>query len=225
MEALTYAPVYERLGKLKLDRVAAVLDDVAEDAAKGEAPYVGFLDKLLEEEVTTRLARTVEMRTKLARFAFIKALDRSDFTFQPSIDERLVRELVTFVSSLTRRMCCSWACRALVRRTAPSPWDWPPSSRASTSTCALRASSRTFCRNRCRPAWSPSASPDSSSSMRWATSPSAIPPPTSCSNWWDAATNAAPSSAPPPRATAIGATSSATRSWRRRSRTAFSTTR
>lgn len=33
MEALTYARVHEHLGKLKLDRVAAVLDRVAEDAA------------------------------------------------------------------------------------------------------------------------------------------------------------------------------------------------
>jgi DNA replication protein DnaC len=95
MEALTYARVHEHLGKLKLDRVAAVLDRVAEDAAKREVPYVEFLDKLLEEEVATRLARTVEMRTKLARFPFIKTLDSFDFSFQPSIDERLVRELAT----------------------------------------------------------------------------------------------------------------------------------
>jgi DNA replication protein DnaC len=95
MEALTYARVHEHLGKLKLDRVAAVLDRVAEDAAKQEVPYVEFLDKLLEEEVAIRLARTVEMRTKLARFPFIKTLDQFDFGFQPSIDERLVRELAT----------------------------------------------------------------------------------------------------------------------------------
>lgn len=34
MEALTYARVHEHLGKLKLDRMAAILDRVAEDAAK-----------------------------------------------------------------------------------------------------------------------------------------------------------------------------------------------
>lgn len=33
MEALTYARGHEHLGKLKLDRVAAVLNRVAEDAA------------------------------------------------------------------------------------------------------------------------------------------------------------------------------------------------
>jgi DNA replication protein DnaC len=35
------------------------------------------------------------MRTELARFPFIKTLDQFDFGFQPSIDERLVRELAT----------------------------------------------------------------------------------------------------------------------------------
>ena len=95
MEALVYARVQEQLAKLKLDRVAAVLDRVAEEAATQETPYVAFLDRLLEEEVAARLARTVAMRTKLARFPFVKTLDQFDFAFQPSLDERLVRELAT----------------------------------------------------------------------------------------------------------------------------------
>ena len=81
MEALTYARVQEHLSKLKLERVAAVLDHLAEDAAKQEMPYIDFLDCLLEEEVAIRLTRTVEMRTKLARFPFIKTLDQFDFSF------------------------------------------------------------------------------------------------------------------------------------------------
>jgi len=95
MEALSYARVHEHLGKLKLARVAAVLDRVAEEAVRQELPYTEFLNRLLEEEVSIRLARTVEMRTKLARFPFIKSLDQFDFSFQPSLDERLVRDLAT----------------------------------------------------------------------------------------------------------------------------------
>ena len=95
MEALVYARVQEQLAKLKLDRMAAVLDRLAADAAKEEWPYVSFLDRLLEEEVATRLARSVEMRTKLARFPFLKTLDQFDFAYQPSVDERLVRELAS----------------------------------------------------------------------------------------------------------------------------------
>jgi len=95
MEALTYARVQEHLEKLKLIKVAAVLDRVAGEAAQEALPYTEFLSRLLEEEVAVRLSRTVEMRTKLARFPFIKTLDTFDFSFQPSLDERLVRELAT----------------------------------------------------------------------------------------------------------------------------------
>jgi DNA replication protein DnaC len=87
--------VQEQLAKLKLDRMAAVLDQLAETAAQEEWPYVAFLDRLLEEEVATRLARAVEMRTKLARFPFLKTVDQFDFSFQPSIDERRLRDLAS----------------------------------------------------------------------------------------------------------------------------------
>ena len=95
MEALVYARVQEQLAKLKLDRIAAVLDRVAEEAATQDTAYIAFLERLLDEEVATRLARTVAMRTKLARFPFVKTLDQFDFAFQPSLDQRLVRELAT----------------------------------------------------------------------------------------------------------------------------------
>ena len=95
MDALTTARVHEHLGRLKLDRIAAVVDHLAEEAAREQLAYTTFLERLLEEEVAIRLARTVEMRTKLARFPFLKTLDQFDFGFQPSVDERLVRELAT----------------------------------------------------------------------------------------------------------------------------------
>lgn len=95
MDALTYARVHDHLAKLKLERMAAVLDRLAADAAQEEWPYVTFLDRLLDEEVATRLARSVEMRTKMARFPFLKTLDQFDFSFQPAIDERQVRDLAT----------------------------------------------------------------------------------------------------------------------------------
>src|SRR6185437_3059938 len=100
-DALTYAHVQEQLAKLKLERSAAVLDRLAEQAAAEDWPYLRFLDQVLEEETATRLARAVEMRTKLARFPFLKTLDQFDFAFQPSIDERQLRDLATlrFVAS------------------------------------------------------------------------------------------------------------------------------
>ncbi len=94
-DALTYARVQDQLAKLKLDRMSAVLDRLAELAAAEDWPYLTFLDRLLDEETATRLARAVEMRTKLARFPFLKTLDQFDFAFQPAIDERQLRDLAS----------------------------------------------------------------------------------------------------------------------------------
>ena len=95
MEALCYAQVQAHLEKLGLTRMATSLDRVAAEAAETSQSYVAFLAHLLEEEVAARLERTVVMRTKLARFPLLKTLDQFDFAFQPSIDERQVRELAT----------------------------------------------------------------------------------------------------------------------------------
>jgi len=225
MEALTYARVHEHLGKLKLDRVAAVLDRVAEDAAKQEVPYVEFLDKLLEEEVAIRLARTVEMRTKLARFPFIKTMDQFDFSFQPSIDERLVSELATlrFIANAEN----------VVFLGPPGVGKTHLAIALGLAAIAqgqhvhfLSAGELTHLLPEQMPArLAALCKPKLLIIDEMGYLPFDRPPQTSCSNWWDAATSAAPSSSPPTRPTASGATSSATRSWRRRSWTASCTTR
>lgn len=43
MEAITTARVHEHLGRLKLDRVAAVLDHLAEEAAREQLAYTTSL--------------------------------------------------------------------------------------------------------------------------------------------------------------------------------------
>jgi DNA replication protein DnaC len=69
------------------------LDALAEQAAKDNWTYLDFLDHLLESELSARYEHDVIMKTKLAHFPFIKTLDQFDFAFQPSINERQVREL------------------------------------------------------------------------------------------------------------------------------------
>jgi DNA replication protein DnaC len=95
MSETTYARVQSHLQRLKLPRMAECLDGVAEEAAKKEWTYLDFLDTLLEAEVSARYERDVAMKTKLAHFPLIKTLDQFDFVFQPSINERQVRELAT----------------------------------------------------------------------------------------------------------------------------------
>jgi DNA replication protein DnaC len=95
MTDLAYNRVQNHLERLKLPSMAERLDGVAEQAVHESWTYVDFLDHLLETEVSARYERDVAMKIKLAHFPFLKTLDAFDFAFQPSIDERQVRELAT----------------------------------------------------------------------------------------------------------------------------------
>ena len=95
MTDLTYSRVQCYLERLKLPRMAESLDGIAEQAAKESCSYVDFLERLLETEVSARYERDVAMKIKLAHFPFLKTLDAFDFAFQPSINERQIRELAT----------------------------------------------------------------------------------------------------------------------------------
>lgn len=95
MSDLLYERVQLRLEQLKCKSMAEQLDSVAEAAAKAEWNYVEFLDHLLDTEIGARADRDIAMKTKLAHFPFHKTLDAFDFPFQPSINERQIRELAT----------------------------------------------------------------------------------------------------------------------------------
>jgi DNA replication protein DnaC len=83
------------LERLKLTRVPERLDQLAEEAAKESWTYVEFLDRVLDVEVSARVERDVTMKTRLARFPFVKTLDQFDFSFQPALNEAQIRELAT----------------------------------------------------------------------------------------------------------------------------------
>jgi DNA replication protein DnaC len=83
------------LERLKLMRVPERLDQLAEEAAKESWTYVEFLDRVLDVEVSARVERDVTMKTRLARFPFVKTLEQFDFSFQPALNEAQLRELAT----------------------------------------------------------------------------------------------------------------------------------
>jgi DNA replication protein DnaC len=66
-----------------------------EHASKKEPSYAEFLDELLSCEVEARRSRYLRARLQLAHLPFLKTFEQFDFSFQPSIDERQVRELRT----------------------------------------------------------------------------------------------------------------------------------
>jgi len=78
-----------------LKAVEARLEGLLEQAAKKEPAYADFLDELLSCEVDARRTRYLRARLQLAHLPFLKTFDQFDFGFQPSIDERQIRELRT----------------------------------------------------------------------------------------------------------------------------------
>jgi DNA replication protein DnaC len=74
-------------------RIPEVLHQLAEEASRDNLSYLEFLDKLLSEELLSKQERAMQMRKRLARLPFLKTLDQFDFSFQPSIDEKRIRDL------------------------------------------------------------------------------------------------------------------------------------
>lgn len=81
------------LEKMKMDHLFLQLDSVCEQASKRDLGYREFLAEALLSEWTGRHGRAVESRLKLARFPYVKTIEQFDFTFQPSIDKKIIREL------------------------------------------------------------------------------------------------------------------------------------
>ncbi len=81
--------------QLGLDEAAAVLESRLEAAAQEQQAYADFLADLLGTEMAARRERYLRTRTRLAHLPFQRTLAQFDFRFQPSIDERQVRELAT----------------------------------------------------------------------------------------------------------------------------------
>src|SRR5262249_17585987 len=79
--------------RLKFEHLPAQLDALCEQAAKRDLNFRDFLGEALAVEWQGRRLKGVERGLRLARFPYVKSLERFDVTFQPSIDRKLVREL------------------------------------------------------------------------------------------------------------------------------------
>ncbi|XID96225.1 ATP-binding protein [Paenibacillaceae bacterium WGS1546] len=76
----------------------------AEEAARDNIPYVAFLDKLLQEELTAKTERFIKMKTRMAHLPYRKTLQEFDFAFQPSIEERLWKPSRSGIRCISRRL-------------------------------------------------------------------------------------------------------------------------
>ncbi len=79
--------------KLKMEYLPDNLDALCEQAAKRELDYRAFLTEALATEWQGRHQKGLESRLKQARLPWIKTLEQFDFSFQPSIDRKVIRKL------------------------------------------------------------------------------------------------------------------------------------
>lgn len=81
------------LDRLKMDHLQASLDTLCEHASKKDLNYREFLEQALAQEWGGRHQKGLDTRLKQARLPWIKTLVQFDFSFQPSIDRKLIREI------------------------------------------------------------------------------------------------------------------------------------
>jgi DNA replication protein DnaC len=81
------------LSRLRLPRIAQVLEAVVQTGEAQGHSHLQVLDALLEEEVACKEQRRLDTTFKISGLPFIKTLDDFDFTFQPHLDRRLVNSL------------------------------------------------------------------------------------------------------------------------------------
>jgi DNA replication protein DnaC len=95
MKAAQLERLHEHLQRLRLFKSRERLEALLQEATTKELTFADFLDQVLTEEVASKTAKHVTMRTQLARFPFVKGLDAFDFSYQPSLDKKQLQTLST----------------------------------------------------------------------------------------------------------------------------------
>src|SRR5258708_29731377 len=93
-------PQPKQLGLTQLEKA---LPTLFETARQQQWTYEMFLNRAIEAEIEGRDRRAAERRMTAARLPTVKTLEAFDFSFQPSLSERLLWELadLSFVQSAT----------------------------------------------------------------------------------------------------------------------------
>ncbi|MBU0561127.1 MAG: IS21-like element helper ATPase IstB [Bacteroidetes bacterium] len=87
--------IEDYLKMLALHRIREVYNHEAENAARTKLSYQDYLHRLLENQILTKIERSINRKMQIAGFPQIKTLEEFDFTYQPKINEKLIRELAS----------------------------------------------------------------------------------------------------------------------------------
>src|SRR6476619_6685209 len=141
-EAATYQRLRDHLHVLRLSAAAEALPGMLDDARGQDLSTVAMLEQLLAIEVETTQARRLASRLRFACLPTQSRLDEFDFTAQPGVDEKLIRELaslrflddagnVVFVGppgTGKTMLAIGWPApppRPVTASTSPPPTSWP----------------------------------------------------------------------------------------------------
>lgn len=83
------------LKMLSLHRIREIYLQEAENAANTKLSYQEYLHRLVEQQVLSKIERSINAKMQRASFPQVKRLEEFDFSFQPKINEKLIRELAT----------------------------------------------------------------------------------------------------------------------------------
>jgi DNA replication protein DnaC len=93
----TQEKIESYLKTLSLHQITEIYQNESENAAKAKLSYQDFLLRLLEQQVLTKIDRSINRRIQIAGFPAIKRLEEFDFSYQPQLDEKLIRELTNLI--------------------------------------------------------------------------------------------------------------------------------
>ncbi|CAL9657267.1 IS21-like element helper ATPase IstB [Streptomyces sp. enrichment culture] len=95
MSELTGNRIRTTAGKLGLPHLAETINEYTRRADEAKMGYLDFLDLVLSEELAVRDDRRFRQGLRLSKLPHHKTLDEYDFSFQPELDPRKVKDLAT----------------------------------------------------------------------------------------------------------------------------------
>lgn len=85
-----------KLKILNLNTVCEIFATEAEKAAVSNISYIEYLTRLIEEQIATKIERSINYRIRSAKFPALKTIEGFDFRFQNTIDEKQIKQLCEF---------------------------------------------------------------------------------------------------------------------------------
>lgn len=81
------------LKTLSLHKIREIYLSEAESAARTKLNYQDYLLRIVEQQILAKMEGSINRKTQIAAFPQIKRLEEFDFSYQPKLNEKLIREL------------------------------------------------------------------------------------------------------------------------------------